>query len=143
MPYEYLGDIAIADIAFEARADTREALFVEAGEALMNVMVESLQLIRPRERRTLHVEAESLERLLFEYLQQFIFFKDAEQLLLRVSEVAIGEEGGRLDLRAEATGEKIDPARHDLNADVKAVTLHRFQVRRGPEGWKATVVLDI
>lgn len=143
MPYTYLDEIAIADVAFEARADTREGLFVESGDALMNVMVEDLGSVRPLVRRSFHAQAEDLERLLFEYLQQFIFFKDAEQLLLRVSEVAIDEEGGMFELAAEATGEKIDPGRHDLNADVKAVTLHRFRVRHEPEGWIATVVLDI
>ena len=68
---------------------------------------------------------------------------DAEQLLLRVSEVVITQEAGVLGLTAEAAGEKIDPKRHDLNADVKAVTLHRFRIRNEPDGWTATVVLDI
>ncbi len=143
MPYTYLEEIAIADAAFEARADTREGLFVEAGDALVNVMVEDLKSVRPLVRRSFHAQAEDLERLLFEYLQQFIFFKDAEQLLLRVSKVAITEESGMLELTAEAAGEKIDPKRHDLNADVKAVTLHRFRVRHEPGGWTAVVVLDI
>lgn len=143
MPYTYLDEIAIADVAFEARADTREGLFVEAGDALMNVMVENLGSIRPLVRRSFHAQAEDLERLLFEYLQQFIFFKDAEQLLLRVSQVVITQEAGVLGLTAEAAGEKIDPKRHDLNADVKAVTLHRFRIRNEPDGWTATVVLDI
>jgi SHS2 domain-containing protein len=106
-------------------------------------MVEDLKSVRPLVRRGFHAQAEDLERLLFEYLQQFIFFKDAEQLLLRVSKVAITQETGVLGLTAEAAGEKIDPSRHDLNADVKAVTLHRFCVRHEPEGWIATVVLDI
>lgn len=143
MPYTYLDEIAIADVAFEAWAETREGLFVEAGDALMNVMVEGLGSVRPLARRRFHVQARDLERLLFEYLQQFIFFKDAEQLLLRVSDVVITQEAGELGLTAEAAGEKIDPKRHDLNADVKAVTLHRFRIRNEPDGWTATVVLDI
>ncbi|MDI9542908.1 MAG: archease [Bacteriovoracaceae bacterium] len=143
MPYTYLEDIAIADIAFEARADTREALFVEAGDALMNVMVEDLSAIRPAVRRGFRVEAGDLERLFFDFLQLFIFFKDAEQLLLRVSAVAIAEERQGLVLTAEAAGEKIDPHRHELNADVKAVTFHRFRVGHEAGVWKATVVLDI
>jgi SHS2 domain-containing protein len=40
-------------------------------------------------------------------------------------------------------GEVLDPMRHDQVVDVKAVTLHRFQVARSPEGWKAFVILDI
>jgi len=32
---------------------------------------------------------------------------------------------------------------HDLIVDVKAVTLHRFGIKRTPESWEATVILDI
>ncbi len=143
MPYRYLGDIAIADIAFEAQANTREALFVEAGNALTNVMVEDLQSIHPVEHRNFHIKARDLERLLFEFLQVLIFYKDAEQLLLTVPKVSITEKDDNLFLNAEAAGERINPETHELNADVKAVTLHRFHVRHDPEGWKTTVVLDV
>lgn len=143
MPFRFLGDIAIADVAFEATAKTVEELFVEAGRALMSVMVEDLDGIRPVDHRAFEIRAPSIERLLFEYLQEFIYFKDAERLLLKTSRVSItgGEDG--LVLRADAVGETIDRARHELNADVKAVTLHRFGVRETSEGWVATVVLDV
>jgi SHS2 domain-containing protein len=45
--------------------------------------------------------------------------------------------------RAEAYGESTDPAKHPLNVDVKAVTMHRFAIDQTPQGWQATVVLDI
>jgi SHS2 domain-containing protein len=143
MPYRYLGDIAIADVAFEAQANTREDLFIEAGNALTNVMVEDLKSIQSIEHRNFHIKARDVERLLFEFLQVLIFYKDAEQLLLRVPRISITEKDDSLILNAEATGEKINPKAHELNADVKAVTLHRFQVRHESEGWKTTVVLDV
>lgn len=143
MPYRYLEDIAIADIAFEAVGKTQEQLFTEAGDALMNVMVEDLNSIRASEHRDIRIRAGNLERLLFEYLQTIIFYKDAEQLLVRVPKVSIIQEDSSFALNADAGGEKISPKRHELLTDVKAVTLHRFQVIQIPEGWKATVVLDI
>jgi SHS2 domain-containing protein len=117
-------------------------MFRSAAEAAMNVMVEDLDAIEPREQRRLDIEAESLEMLLFEFLQQLIYLKDAELLLLRVREVTIREDGG-FALRAEAYGEPLDMHKHALNADVKAVTLHRFRVAQTERGWEATVVLDI
>jgi len=143
MSYRYLEDIAIADVAFEAWGKTREELFTSAADALTNVMVEDVKSVRSVEHRDIHVEAGNLERLLFEYLQTIIFYKDAEQLLLRVPRVSITQEDSSLALDAQAMGEKISPNRHGLLADVKAVTLHRFGVKETPEGWKATVVLDI
>jgi SHS2 domain-containing protein len=143
MPYTYLDNIAIADVAFEADAATSEELLMEAGDALTNVMVEDLASIRPAQRRVFRVAAASLERLLFEYLQMIIFYKDAEGLLLRPRKVSIREGDGSLFLEAQTAGEKINPRRHELGADVKAVTCHRFRVWHEAGAWHATVVLDI
>jgi SHS2 domain-containing protein len=46
-------------------------------------------------------------------------------------------------LNAIALGEKLDPDRHPTRADVKAVTLHRFQLVRTDYGWETQIILDI
>jgi SHS2 domain-containing protein len=143
MPYQYLSDIAIADVAFRAWGNTLEKMFVSAADASMNVMVEDLAGIMKREHRDFSLKAESIEMLLFELLQELIFFKDAEQLLLRVPQVFIQQKSTHYTLKAEAYGEMLDPKKHELNADVKAVTLHHFQVVKTGHGWEATVILDI
>ena len=84
-----------------------------------------------------------MDMLLFELLQDLIYFKDAEQLLLRVSQVRIQPKPGGWTLTADSYGERIDRQRHELIVDVKAVTLHRFQLEQIPEGWRASVILDI
>jgi SHS2 domain-containing protein len=143
MPYRYVEEIATADVAFEAWAATVEEVFVAACDATMNVMVHDLESIAAREQRPLRAEAEARDMLLFALLQELIYFKDAEQLLLRVSQVRIepGPSGWVLD--ADSYGESIDRQKHDLIVDVKAVTLHRFQLQQVPEGWRASVILDI
>jgi SHS2 domain-containing protein len=143
MPYQYLEDVATADVAFKVWGSTIEEMFVAAADASMNVMVEDLASIMMREHRALNLEAESIDMLLFELLQELIFYKDAEQLLLRVSQVFIQQKNKHFTLKAEAYGEVLDPQKHDLNVDVKAVTLHRFRVEKTGDGWKATVILDI
>lgn len=143
MPYKYLEKIAKADVAFEARGETVEELFQAAAEATMNIMVADLKTIAKRVSRTLVVKAENLEMLLFEILQELIYYKDAERLLLRLEKVEISCPGPDCSLRAEAAGEELNPERHDLIVDVKAVTLHRFRVSKDERGWQATVILDI
>lgn len=88
-------------------------------------------------------DADRTELALFDPLQELIFYKDAEELLLRVTGVDIATVQDRIVISAEAQGEKIDPAWHRLLVDVKAVTLHCFKVEQTPDGWSATVVLDI
>lgn len=143
MPFAYVDDIATADVAFKAWGRTAEELFVSAADALMNVMVTDLAAIVPRQNRPVAVSAEDHEMLLFELLQELIFYKDAEMLLLRVSDVRISKEDGQLQLTANARGEAIDVHRHEMGVDVKAVTLHRYRVEETNHGWEAMVILDI
>jgi SHS2 domain-containing protein len=140
--YRYLGDVATSDAAFEAWGTTPEELFRAAADATMNVMVGDLATLARAERRELRARAPELDLLLFELLQDLVYYKDAEVLLLKVEEVRIAEAGGELSLEATAWGDPIDPERHELLVDVKAVTLYRFAVRQTDRGWEATVVLD-
>lgn len=143
MPYRYLDEIATADIAFVAWGTTVEEMFVAAADAMMNVMVSDLGTIEGLEKCSIHVESDAMDMLLFELLQELIFLKDARMLLLRIPQVHISRDECRLKLRAEAYGELLNPQKHDLVVDVKAVTLHRYRVEETPEGWEATVILDI
>jgi SHS2 domain-containing protein len=142
-PYRFREDVAIADAAFEAWGATMEDLFIAAADATTNTMAENLEAIEDRQRRPISIEETSADLLLFRLLEELIFLKDAEGLLLRVPAVLIRRRDGNLILEAEARGEPIDPLRHRLQADVKAVTLHRLRVEQTARGWEAFVVLDI
>ncbi|MFQ5929976.1 MAG: archease [Acidobacteriota bacterium] len=143
MPYHFLEDVATADIAFEAWGETLEETFMAAAEATMNVMIETLDSIEPRERREFTVENEALDMLLFNFLQELIFLKDSERLLLRVREAKIDGEDGPYRVKVVAQGEQLDPDRHEQRVDVKAVTLHQFCLQETDRGWLANVILDI
>ena len=143
MPYHYLEDIGTADIAFEATGRDLAELFSDAADATMNVMIDNLDAIEPRETRHIELSSDDIEMLLFDFLQELIYFKDAERLLLRVRDVPIEERDEKYFLKAKAAGEPLDAARHYQRADVKAVTLHDFSVEKENGGWKARVLLDI
>jgi SHS2 domain-containing protein len=143
MGYHYLDDFATADIAFEATGESMEQVFVAAAEATMNVMVEALRSIEPRVEKRIELKNSDPDMLLFDLLQELVYYKDAEQLLLRVKEIAITERDGAYLLHACAAGEKLDPERHEQRVDVKAVTLHQFRLQKTDGGWIALVILDI
>ena len=143
MPYKYLEEIGTADIAFEATGGDLPELFTAAADATMNVMIENLDAIEPRAKRRFELKNDAIDMLLFDFLQELIYFKDAELLLLRVHKMQIDEKDGHYFLNAATEGEPLDSARHEQRADVKAVTLHDFQVEKIDGGWKASVLLDI
>ncbi len=143
MPYRFLEEIAIADVAFEASGDTLEELFGAAADAMLNVMVADPATVRVMATVEFRLENEALDMLLFDFLNELIFLKDARQLLLRMLSAKFEQVGGRHCVNVAAGGERLDPDRHPLVVDVKAVTLHLFRVERTERGWRAEVVLDI
>jgi protein archease len=143
MPYRFLEELATADIAFIAEGNTLAETFVAAADATLNVMVETLDAIFPRETKEFALDNERLDLLLFDFLQELIYYKDAQKLMLRVGRVQIKEKEGKFFLRATVRGERLDPERHHPRVDVKAVTLHRFRLEKTDRGWEAFVILDI
>ena len=143
MPFKFLEEMATADIAFEAWGEDLEETFISAADATTNVMVEELNSIQPRERREFRLENDELDLLLFDLLQELIYFKDSEKLMLRVNQARVEGNAKPYVLEAVARGEKLDPERHHPRVDVKAVTLHHFSLEKTERGWKALVILDI
>jgi len=141
MGFRFLDDVAIADVAFQAWGNTPEELFEACGRAVSEIMVDTSKLQRWIERE-ISLEAEDLEHLLFDFLSEIIYLKDAEALLLRDYVVRIrGNSVYRL--AARMSGEEIDPGRHELRMDVKGVTYHLFRVGRVNDHYEAQVVVDV
>jgi SHS2 domain-containing protein len=143
MPYEFLPDVALADIAFHAWGKNLENVFISAADAVMNAMIDNLESIQPIEMRKIALRNSELDMLLFNLLQELIYFKDTEQLLLRIQNIQIEKKSEEFVLTAEARGQKLDPLRHEQRVDVKAVTLHQFELKKMDDGWEVTVVLDV
>ncbi len=131
-----------ADVLFEAGGKNLGELFEAAGLATEETQVD-LKGVGQKVEKSLELENKNLDMLLFDFLQELIFLKDAELLLFSWIKVSVKEGKGKYTLKAELKGEKIDPNKHELKVDVKAVTLHRFEVKKTPKGWFARVILDI
>lgn len=143
MPYEYLEDGVTSDVTFRAWGGDLDELFTAAADATANLMVRSLDSIEPRVTVPVTVNAEALDLLLMRFLDEMVFHKDAAGLLLRATAVHVASGDHGHTVQAELKGEAIDPSKHELAADVKAVTLHGLEVTRGTAGWHAHVTLDV
>lgn len=145
MPYKYLEDVSIADVAFEATGKTLNDMFESAGLAVTNTMVKDLKAVKPKIRKTIKVKAKDVEKLLSAFLQEFVYWKDKDLLLFSKVKVKIKEPkkpGQSFSLIAMLAGDKIDNKKHEMLVDVKAVTWHLFKVEKA-KVWKCHVVLDI
>ena len=138
--FEYDDTVAGGDCAYRAFGKTLEELFANAGLAAMQCMVE-LDTVDARQDREIELSADSETDLLYEWLEEIIFLKDAEDLFFKEFEIEFDDENKRL--KAKARGEKINPEKHGINVDVKAVTMYRFNLERTETGWEAFIVLDL
>lgn len=143
MPYKFLEGLTVADVAFQASGKTLEQMFESAALATIRTQVKDLKAIKQKVKKEIKLEADSVERLLFDFLQELIFYKDAELLLFNKFEIKITEKYKKYFLTATASGEKLNMKKHELLVDVKAVTMHKFEVKKTKTGWAAVVVLDI
>jgi len=137
--YRVLEGVATADVAFEVEAGSLEEVFVEAARALTSVMVDPSK-VRASIRQEVELEAPGLDVLLFDWLSEIVYLKDAENLVFSDYQVKI-HPGFKLEGVLE--GEEIDRERHELGCDVKAVTYHLFKLEKRDKGWYVRVVLDI
>ncbi len=138
----FLPDIAIADVAFEAYGKTLNELFDHAAEATCSLMVE-FSTIQPRITKEISLTTDTIEKLLFDFLSEIIFLKDAERILFCSIQTTITEENKKIHLKATLKGDKINPQQQKLGSDVKAVTYHLFEVKKDDKLYKARVILDI
>ncbi len=143
MGFELLEGITSADYAYRCREADLDGLFRESALAMTALLLENPAAVEKREERGLHLENPAADMLLYNYLGEFIYYKDSENLLLLPGAVKVWEEAGLFRLDAVLVGERIDPSRHLFHVDIKAVTLHGLEVVKEGDLWRATVVLDV
>jgi SHS2 domain-containing protein len=133
---------ATSDLAFTASGRSLSEIFHAAAEALLAATIGHPEAVRPAVVRTLDFTDDDLELLLLRFLNELIYLRDAEGLVLRPRRVACRVDG-RIELHAELAGEPLDPARHEQACDVKAATAHGLAVVRAGDVWQANVTLDV
>ncbi len=142
MPFRFIPEIAIADVAFEVTEASINELFEQCALATEEAMVNT-KGVKQTTSKSMKLEADALDRLLIDWLNEVVFYKDSEGLLFSSFKVVVKQSGKNWQLEATAKGEKRDPKRHELRADVKAATWHMFELKETKTGWKARIVEDI
>lgn len=142
--FRFLDDIAVADCAFEASGETPSELFTAAAQALITTLADP-STVGTSWQRTLERQDPDLPTLLFDWLSEIVYLKDAEGVVYQevTAKVSQDSETGTWQLRGTLTGEAIDPQRQELRADVKAVTKHLYEIWHEDACWTARVILDI
>lgn len=143
VPHRIVEGVATSDLALEVTGATLPELLGSAAAAVAAVQVADPGSIRPTETRRFRVEGADVEWLLHNLLEEVVFLKDTDRVLLTRFEVSVHPAPRGWEAEVVGHGERIDRARHAPVVDVKAVTWHRFTAEEAPGGWRAFVVLDV
>ena len=119
-----------ADVAVELRAPSEIGLYQAGVDALRELLV-GTSPVAPAEERPIEPRGVDPTERLIHFLGDVLYLYDTTRFLpARVSPAGV-------------CGEPLDPRKHDVQREVKAVTYHGALVTRDQTGYRATIIFDV
>lgn len=141
--FHFLDDVATADLAFDASGDSLQDLFQGATCALIEVLADPIT-VGSTWRQTIERTDEDPAELLFDWLSDLVYWKDAAGVVFNRSELTLTrQDHGCWKLRGLLYGEPVNGSAQTLRADVKGITKHLYEVKQEDMRWHARVVVDV
>lgn len=123
MKYEYLDHTA--DAKFRAFGNNIEEAFTNSALAFTGIMTQ--QEIKAAVSKKIKVKSNSLESLLFDFLEELIFLLDTEGFILsEITKLNIDED--KFELEAEFKGDNAD--NYEMYTMIKAMTYHEMKIEK-------------
>jgi len=137
MKYEQLEHTA--DIAIKIYGGSLKDLFIHAAEAFFDI-IGSYHEPEQEISRSISLSTESIEDLLHDWLAEMNYLHQTHREVYFLFDI---QNLQKYQLKATIKGESIDPNRHNIELDIKAVTYHQLSVQKTTQGWQAFVIFDI
>ena len=115
-----------ADIGFRAYGESLNEAFENAGLAIFNIISDTSNIDAVKE-ISFKVRSEDEISLLYDYLEELLFYHEIEFMLFSEFHVEIDDN---LQLRATIKGEPIDWDKHERKTEIKAITFHKMDVKK-------------
>ena len=132
-----------SDIGFRAYGKDLSEAFENAALAFFEVMVDTSK-VGPREEVAIELEAEDEKALLYDWLERFLYLRDAKGLVMSKFKVEeLKRSNGGFKIKAKAWGERFDPKKHEARTAIKAVTYHLMEIKREKGKCSVQTVVDI
>ncbi|MFX1298156.1 MAG: archease [Promethearchaeota archaeon] len=131
-----------SDVYIEASGDTLENAFIHAANALFETMTD-LKSIEPKESHQIKIKSEDLNALLFDWINQFLYFFDVNEFVFSKFEIEIKKVGSGYELWGTCWGERFDPQKHPARTEIKAPTYSLMEIIQDHMGVVLRFVVDI
>jgi SHS2 domain-containing protein len=128
-----------ADIGIIAFGRNLPEAFSVAAYAMFDILTDP-DKIEETDSFDLQLSAANVEELLVTWLDELLYRYETERFICKQFVIS---NMSNTSLYASVSGEKIDPARHEIKAEIKSVTYHQLRVEKSGNEWKAQVVFDV
>lgn len=122
--YEYFE--ATADIGFKSYGKDMNEAFENASVAMFNIITDTGDVAQVKEIE-FEISSEDEVSLLYDYLEELLFYHEIEFMLFSEFNVEIDEN---LHLKAKIKGEEINWDKHERKTEIKAITFHKMDVKK-------------
>jgi SHS2 domain-containing protein len=139
--FEFLEHTADAYVAAYGK-DLAEA-FESAATAMFEVMT-NVTKVNPAVEDHVEVVAEDEYALLYSWLEALLVKSEVNRMLFSKFQIlGLDKISEGFGLQARIWGEEFDPSKHLQKVGVKAVTYHRMEIVKGPDGVMLKFILDV
>jgi len=133
-----------ADVQVKSWGRTLEEAYSQTAYSLMSTISPNLEIISPKIEKRIQVKAEDKEALLFDFLSEFLFIFDVNELIFNHIEVTqIEKLDNGFELEAIAKGEKFDRNKHEIGTEVKGITYSFMKIEEKKDYVEIEIVFDI
>jgi len=128
-----------ADVGVKAYGKTLSEAFEHAAKGMFDIITDNSE-IENTGQYDIQLEAPDLEQLLVDWLSELLFLNSANNLIFGFFKVDLDEK--KKSLNARVFGEKFNLSKHNIGAEIKAVTYHILEVKK-KKPYHVQVLFDI
>ncbi len=133
-----------ADVQVRSWGSSLEEAFSQTAYSLIATITPDLGKIAPNIEKKITIQAEDKEALLFDFLSEFLYIFDVEELVFsQICVNKIEKTPQSYKLQATLKGEKFDLAKHEIGIEVKAITYSFLNIEEKHENTIIDIVYDI
>lgn len=130
-----------ADIGIRVFGKNKKDLFKSAACALFSLLVDHQP--QPKQKKTISLEADSLDELLVVWLNELIFLFATQNFVPATYLFRIISKKGVKKLTVQIKGRQINSFTNKIKMEIKAATYHNLKVYKNKNGYVGEVIFDL
>ena len=119
-------------------ADAKD-LFANAAFALFDLITD-INALKGLNEYKVHITGDDWPDTMVNWLRELLYLWTCKEMLVKIANISYLTEH---ELIARVNFDPYDPDRHEIKNEIKAVTYHQIQVKKGLLGWESKIIFDV